>query len=66
VPIKFGTRTSSEEDGLDEEGNTKYKSVEIDNIINNPEPIWTKTPSSLTDEDYLNFYKELYPFSEDP
>jgi molecular chaperone HtpG len=66
VPIKFGTRTSSEEDGLDEEGNTKYKSVEIDNIINNPEPIWTKPPSSLTDEDYLNFYKDLYPFSEDP
>lgn len=35
-------------------------------IINNPTPIWTKSPSDLTDEDYKNFYKELYPFSEDP
>ncbi|AMM50845.1 molecular chaperone Hsp90 [Rufibacter sp. DG15C] len=35
-------------------------------IINNPNPIWTKSPSDLTDEDYKNFYKELYPFSEDP
>ncbi|WP_181307283.1 molecular chaperone HtpG [Rufibacter sp. XAAS-G3-1] len=34
--------------------------------INNPNPIWTKSPSDLTDEDYKNFYKELYPFSEDP
>lgn len=36
------------------------------NIINNPHPIWTKNPSELTDEDYLAFYKELHPFSEDP
>ena len=36
------------------------------NIINNPNPIWTKNPSELTDEDYLAFYKELHPFSEDP
>ncbi|MFB9863106.1 molecular chaperone HtpG [Rufibacter immobilis] len=35
-------------------------------VINNPNPIWTKSPSDLTDEDYKNFYKELYPFSEDP
>ncbi|WP_439880634.1 molecular chaperone HtpG [Pontibacter sp. MBLB2868] len=35
-------------------------------IINNPNPIWTKQPSELTDEDYKNFYKELYPFSEAP
>ncbi|PWJ57118.1 molecular chaperone HtpG [Dyadobacter jejuensis] len=35
-------------------------------IINNTEPIWTKNPSDLTDEDYLAFYKELHPFSEDP
>ncbi|MDO6390906.1 molecular chaperone HtpG [Pontibacter sp. BT731] len=35
-------------------------------IINNPNPIWTKQPSELTDEDYKNFYKELYPFSETP
>ncbi|MCJ8211263.1 molecular chaperone HtpG [Mucilaginibacter sp. RS28] len=66
VPIKFGTKTESEEDGQDEEGKTKYKSVEVDNIINDTNPIWTKAPSELKDEDYLNFYKELYPFSEDP
>ena len=35
-------------------------------VINNPNPIWTKSPSDLTDEDYKSFYKELYPFSEDP
>jgi len=66
VPIKFGTKTEEEEDGVDEEGKPKYKSVEVDNIINETNPIWTKAPSELKDEDYLNFYKELYPFSEDP
>ncbi len=66
VPIRFGTRTESVEDGVDEDGKPKYKSVEVDNIINNPNPIWTKSPSELKDEDYLAFYKELYPFSEDP
>lgn len=66
VPIKFGTNTQEEEDGVDEEGKTKYKSVEVDNIINDTNPIWTKAPSELKDEDYLNFYKQLYPFSEDP
>ncbi|WP_374164773.1 molecular chaperone HtpG [Arcticibacter sp. MXS-1] len=66
VPIKFGTRTESEPDGEDEEGKPKYKSVEVDNIINNTSPIWTKAPADLKDEDYLAFYKELYPFSEDP
>lgn len=35
-------------------------------VINNPTPIWTKSPSELTDEDYLAFYKELYPMAEDP
>ena len=38
----------------------------MDNIINTTAPIWTKSPSDLTDEDYLKFYKELYPMSEDP
>jgi len=66
VPIKFGTTTEEEEDGVDEEGKPKYKSVEVDNIINDTTPIWTKAPSELKDEDYLNFYKELYPYSEDP
>lgn len=47
----------------------RFLPVEIefeDKIINNPNPIWTKAPTELKDEDYLNFYKELYPFSEDP
>lgn len=66
VPIKFGTKTSSEPDGEDEEGKPKYKSVEIDNVINNTNPAWTKSPSELKDEDYLNFYRELYPFSDEP
>ena len=65
VPIKFGVKTNQEPDG-EEDGKTKYKSVEVDNIINNTSPIWTKTPSELKDEDYLNFYKELYPFTEAP
>jgi molecular chaperone HtpG len=66
VPIKFGTKTTSEPDGEDEEGKPKYKSVEEDNIINNTSPAWTKAPSELKDEDYLAFYRELYPFSEEP
>lgn len=65
VSIRFGTRTTSEPDGEDEEGKPKYKSVEVDNIINNPNPAWTKSPSELTDEDYLAFYRELYPYSMD-
>ncbi|MEM7297111.1 MAG: molecular chaperone HtpG [Bacteroidota bacterium] len=66
VSIKFGQKDESEEDGKDEEGNPKYKTVKVDNIINDTEPIWTKSPSELKDEDYLAFYKTLYPFSEDP
>ncbi|MDR2281900.1 MAG: molecular chaperone HtpG [Sphingobacterium sp.] len=65
VPIRFGTKTTSESDGEDEEGKPKYKSVEVDNIINNTNPAWTKSPSELTDEDYLSFYRELYPQSMD-
>ncbi|MEO6524066.1 MAG: molecular chaperone HtpG [Mucilaginibacter sp.] len=66
VPIKFGTTTEREPDGEDEEGKPKYTEVEVDNIINNTSPIWTKAPADLIDQDYLDFYKELYPFSEDP
>jgi molecular chaperone HtpG len=66
VPIKFGTEEKQEPDGEDSEGKPKYKTAEVDNIINNTTPIWTKSPSDLKDEDYLNFYKELYPFSEPP
>lgn len=66
VPIKFGTKTEQEEDGVDEEDKPKYKSVEVDNIVNTTNPIWTKAPADLSDADYLDFYKQLYPFSEDP
>jgi len=66
VPIQFGTRSESVEDGTDKEGKTKYKTVDVPNIINKTQPIWTKAPSELKDEDYLSFYKELYPFTEDP
>lgn len=66
VEIKFGTKEESIEDGEDKDGKKKYKSVTVDRIINNTQPIWTKSPNDLKDEDYLKFYKELYPFSEDP
>ena len=66
VPIKFGTKTEQEPDGEDEDGKPKTKGVEVDNIINTTNPIWTKAPADLSDEDYLSFYKQLYPFSEDP
>lgn len=65
VPIQFGTKSESEPDGEDEEGKPKYKTVEVPNIINNTHPAWTKSPSELTDEDYLKFYHELYPHSMD-
>jgi molecular chaperone HtpG len=66
IPVQFGTKSEQEPDGEDAEGKPKFKSIEVDNIINNTSPIWTKSPSDLKDEDYLAFYKELYPFSEDP
>jgi molecular chaperone HtpG len=78
VEIKFGTKEeqvpartaedvqSGGEDGLDKDGKPKFKSVTVDRIINTTAPIWTKAPNDLKDEDYLKFYKELYPFSEDP
>lgn len=66
VEIKFGTKDESVEDGEDAEGKKKYKTITKDRIINNPAPLWTKSPNDLKDDDYLKFYKELYPFSEDP
>ncbi|WP_208603034.1 molecular chaperone HtpG [Pedobacter steynii] len=66
VPIKFGTKTEQIADGEDEEGKPKTVGVEVDNIINTTNPIWTKAPADLSDEDYLAFYKQLYPFSEEP
>ena len=58
VPVVFGKKTEWK-DG---------KSVETDedNVINNIDPIWTKAPADLKDEDYLNFYKALYPMEEEP
>lgn len=66
IPVQFGTKSTSEPDGEDAEGKPKSKSVEVPNIINNTSPIWTKAPAELKDEDYLAFYQELYPFSEEP
>ncbi len=66
VEIKFGTEEVSEPDGEDKDGKPKYKTVKRDRIINNTNPLWTRPPSELKDDDYLAFYKELYPFSEDP
>jgi molecular chaperone HtpG len=66
VEIKFVTKDESVEDGVDKDNKPKYKTVTKDRIINNTSPIWTKAPSELKDEDYLKFYKELYPFAEDP
>ena len=63
-PIKFGTKEEATNKG-DKEG--KSETVTVDNIINNTNPAWTKTPSDLKDEDYKKFYKELYPFQfEEP
>jgi len=66
VPVQFGTKKESVPDGEDKDGKPKYKTIEVDNIINNTNPIWTKAPADLKDEDYLDFYRELYPFSEEP
>lgn len=67
IPIKFGTRTETLPKPEDAPEDYVNESIEIDNIINNPNPAWTKQPSELTDEDYKNFYRELYPMQfEDP
>ncbi len=67
VPIKFGTRTETlpKPDGAKED--EPAPTQEVDNIVNNPNPAWTKTPTDLKDEDYKNFYRELYPMQfEEP
>ena len=60
IPIQFGEETYTEGEGDDAVEKTKAK------IINNTSPAWKKQPNELSDEDYLNFYRELYPMSEDP
>lgn len=64
VPIKLGTKkkTISEGEGDDK----KEREIEVDNIINNTNPLWKKSPSELSDDDYINFYKELYPYGQPP
>lgn len=61
VPIKFGTKeeTLPLAEGTAEDATPEK--VTVDNIINNTDPAWTKKPSDLEDEDYTNFYRELYP-----
>ena len=66
IPIRFGTKEESVPDGKDKEDKPKYKTIKKDNIINDTAPIWTKSPNELKDADYLKFYKELYPMSEEP
>ncbi|KOS06066.1 molecular chaperone Hsp90 [Flavobacterium akiainvivens] len=61
VPIKFGTRTETLAKPEDAPEDYVAETVEVDNIINNPSPAWTKQPSELEDEDYKAFYHELYP-----
>ena len=65
VPIKFGTKTETLPLPENAAEDAKPETLEVDNIINNPEPAWTKSPSELKDEDYLNFYRELYPMQFD-
>ncbi|MBE7691363.1 molecular chaperone HtpG [Tenacibaculum finnmarkense] len=69
VPIKFGTNkindpeftpaTTTDAEG--KETTEPHRQIEVDNIINNTNPAWTKAPADLSDEDYTNFYRELYP-----
>lgn len=75
IPIKFGTKevndpdhkpeTKKDKDG--KETKEPQKKITVDNIINNPDPAWTKQPTELQDEDYKSFYRELYPMQfEEP
>lgn len=66
VEIKFGTQEERVDDGVDKDNKPVYKTITKDRIINNPAPLWAKSPSDLTDADYLAFYKELYPIAEPP
>ena len=67
IPIKFGTKeeTLPLPEGADKDA--KPETITVDNIINNPDPAWTKKPSELKDDDYKSFYRELYPMQfEEP
>jgi len=75
IPIKFGTKqindpdhspkTTTDKDG--KKTTEPHRQISVDNIINNSNPAWTKTPTDLKDEDYKGFYRELYPMQfEEP
>ncbi|WP_353164717.1 molecular chaperone HtpG [Empedobacter brevis] len=67
IPIKFGTKKETLPLPEDAAEDAKPEEIEVDDIINNTNPAWTKAPSELTDEDYQNFYRELYPMQfEEP
>jgi len=70
IPVKFGMNTNQIDDPSgekDENDKVKQISEEVENIINNPTPAWTKAPADLSNEDYTSFYRELYPMEfEDP
>jgi len=67
IAIKFGTKTETLPLPEGSAEDAKAETIEVDNIINNPTPAWTKAPSELKAEDYNNFYRELYPMQfEDP
>ena len=67
IPIKFGTKEETLPLEKDAKEGDKPKTKTVDNIINNPNPAWTKLPKDLKDEDYKGFYRELYPMQfEDP
>ncbi|MBL4745243.1 MAG: molecular chaperone HtpG [Flavobacteriaceae bacterium] len=65
IPIKFGTKTETLPLPKDADKDAKAEEITVDNIVNNPNPAWTKKPSDLTDEDYKSFYRELYPMQFD-
>jgi molecular chaperone HtpG len=67
IPIKFGTREESLPLPEGAAKDAKAEKITVDNIVNNPKPAWTKNPTDLNDEDYKEFYRELYPMQfEEP
>ncbi|AVR47445.1 molecular chaperone HtpG [Christiangramia fulva] len=67
IPIKFGTREETLPLPEDAPEDAKPEKKTVDNIINNPEPAWTKQPTDLEEKDYKDFYRELYPMQfEEP
>jgi molecular chaperone HtpG len=63
-PIRFGTKTRTEWEGEGED--RKSKEIVEDNIVNNTAPLWKKKPNKLKEDDYKEFYQELYPHSQEP